>query len=498
MNAIKIPKMTTANIRGVIPTVGLIVALGLAVACGEPFNSYKESQEALTAFMLAASAEDLDTAVAQTISPKFRDRVEDLIYCDPDLFKDFASVRIVRSKFVGNRFQTQGSGPFSGRYWLEGYLSYESGMEVPFIAQFMDTKSGWKIVELQNADRFWGVPKGLNNEQRSYPGRTVALAADRRGNLFISATRSDGRLVISDGVYRVDATTGATTFYADSGTRGFPASLVVDQDGNLFIWDSQPRRIRIVEATTGTVTTISEELGGDLALDGHGNLYVATEALFRVDLDTGSWERVDQLRVGRFITVTNHGSLSYSDDSGSFKLDAPLYERARILTLARDGSTVVAFVGDHGTTDLAADDRGNLFIAQGEQARTGRPKSPGVLRVDARTGAITTIANKCSPAVHVAVDGGGNVFFSDEFHRIRRVDTTTGAVTTIPWHPESGGGEALPLVPTRAPATPMPTAMPTTAKGISAGYNHTSDVTTTRSSQLAARWWAPVPVGRDR
>jgi cysteine-rich repeat protein len=89
---------------------------------------------------------------------------------------------------------------------------------------------------------------------------------------------------------------------------------------------------------------------------------------------------------------------------------------------------------------VAVDRIGDLFIADTANYR--------VLRVEMATGAVTTVAGTGtegysgddSPATsaqfrspsRVAVDGFGNLFIADQSdHRIRRVDATTGMITTV-------------------------------------------------------------------
>src|SRR5439155_20751462 len=89
---------------------------------------------------------------------------------------------------------------------------------------------------------------------------------------------------------------------------------------------------------------------------------------------------------------------------------------------------------------VAVDGAGNLFMAEGGNAR--------IRRVDAGTGTITTVAGNGTfgfsgdggPAtaaelgtpVGVALDGAGNLFIADYYnYRIRRVDAGTGTITTV-------------------------------------------------------------------
>ncbi|MCH8206658.1 MAG: hypothetical protein IH956_06600, partial [Chloroflexi bacterium] len=107
-------------------------------------------------------------------------------------------------------------------------------------------------------------------------------------------------------------------------------------------------------------------------------------------------------------------------------------------------------------TQLALDDSGNLFI-------TDRGNH-NIRRVDATTGIITTVAGTgergfsgdggpaTSAQLHdptgLAIDGAGNLYIVDsDNYRIRRVDATTGIITTVAGTGERGaigdGGPAI-------------------------------------------------------
>ncbi len=130
----------------------------------------------------------------------------------------------------------------------------------------------------------------------------TGVAADANGNVYFANT--GGQIVD-----RVDASTGAVTAVAGTGTAGFsgdggsaanaqldlPSGVALDGAGNLYIGDTGNGRIRRVDATSGVITTIAGTgdfgFGGDdgpatsasfrfvaptgLAVDGLGNVYIA-------------------------------------------------------------------------------------------------------------------------------------------------------------------------------------------------------------------------------
>ena len=139
----------------------------------------------------------------------------------------------------------------------------------------------------------------------------------------------------------------------------------------------------------------------NLAVDGSGNLYViASVSIFRITPN------------GRLFVHAGRGA-GFAGDGGPAR-------QANISSLA-----------------LAADEAGNIVIADSHNR---------IRRVDASTGIITTIAGTGAPGfggdggpatsatfgnpIGVAIDHAGNVYFSAD-NRVRRIDAITGIVTTV-------------------------------------------------------------------
>jgi hypothetical protein len=111
---------------------------------------------------------------------------------------------------------------------------------------------------------------------------------DSSGNLFVADT--DNRRV-----RRVDASTGIITTVAGYGTNGFsgdgssataaslsyPQGLALDGQGNLFIVDRDNQRVRRVDAATGIITTIS----GNGFIGSTGDSAPATSVSFNFPVD---------------------------------------------------------------------------------------------------------------------------------------------------------------------------------------------------------------------
>jgi sugar lactone lactonase YvrE len=266
------------------------------------------------------------------------------------------------------------------------------------------------------------------------------VAADSAGNIFIAGMGMDQ-------VFRVDPT-GNFTVVAGTGTAGFsgdggpassaalasPSGLVVDTQGDLFIADGGNQRIRRVDAVSGIITTVAGN--GQYSFSGDGG--PATSASLRGPYD---------------VALDGQGNL-FIADLGNQRVRRVDAVSGIITTVAGNGQS--GFSGDGGPatsatlslpSGVAVDAQGNLFIADDNNQR--------IRRVDATTGIITTYAGNGGgvslgdggPAINatlsnphaVAVDAHGNVFIADAGSgRIRRVDAATQRITTVAGTAASG------------------------------------------------------------
>ncbi len=159
-----------------------------------------------------------------------------------------------------------------------------------------------------------------------------AVAADPQGNLFIADSWSHRvRKVTTSGDISTIAGTGEAGFSGDGGpaisAKLFcPRGLALDAHGNLYIADSGNSRVRKVLASSGAISTIAgtgkEGFGGDagqaaaaqlnrprgLALDADGNLYIADSWNFRVRKVTPQ---------GAISTVAGSGTYGVGGDGGA-------------------------------------------------------------------------------------------------------------------------------------------------------------------------------------
>ena len=262
--------------------------------------------------------------------------------------------------------------------------------------------------------------------------RPSAIAYDAAGNLYIAET---GRHVIC----KVDLAGNITTI-AGTGVQGFsgdgsaataavldsPQGLALDAHNHLYIADTHNNRVREVDLGTGVIRTIAGSTAGfsgdggaavnaqlrlptALAIDAGGNLYVA---------DTGN-HRVRRINpaTGTITTVAGDGRQGFSGDRGP---------------------AIAASIDSPG--GLAIDAAGNLLIADTHNQRVRSvDTASGVIRTIAGTGAVgyagdsgAASAARLALPHGISIDAAGNIYIADTANqRIRRIDATTGAITTV-------------------------------------------------------------------
>ena len=289
-----------------------------------------------------------------------------------------------------------------------------------------------------------------------------------------------------------------------------PMRVTGDRAGSLFVTDAHHARIRRIDTSTGIIDTVAgcgtEGYSGDggpavhariasphgSALDRHENIYIA-------DLKNDRIRRVDA-STGIITTVAGNGEHGYSGDGGPATeamlaspiavfatADGDLYiadhrnSRVRKVNAATGIITTVVgtgaqdFHGDGGPAthaaislprDVALDPDGSLYIADGANNRIRKVNSNGAITTVAGTGRAdysgdggpANEANLSMP-YSIALDRDGNLYVVDTGNRrVRKVDASTGIITTIAGNGSYGysgdGGPAIdaPLAVGKRPA----------------------------------------------
>jgi len=252
----------------------------------------------------------------------------------------------------------------------------------------------------------------------------VGVAADHLGNVFIADTGNNRiRMVTPAGVVTTVAGTGNGGFSGDGGPAvsaqlALPVDVSVDAAGNLFVADQANYRIRLVNpaGVISTVAGVSDDghsamsaqffFPNSIAVDQNGNVYVADTDIHRIRKITPD---------GTLITVAGNGTPGYSGDGGA-ATSAQLYYPAGItvdsagnLYIADTRNQRVRKVGPNGVITTVAGNGGGNGDGDGGPALQAQLIEPG----------------------SVAVDGSGNVYIAETGgHRIRQVNTA-GVITTV-------------------------------------------------------------------
>jgi trimeric autotransporter adhesin len=313
-------------------------------------------------------------------------------------------------------------------------------------------KSRWLVLSIllfsylpdlnaQTINTFAGDRTGDGGPATSaYLGGSLGIALDRHGNLYIADPNNHRirKVNTSEGTISTIAGTGQAGYNEDSklatrATLNYPSDIAFDTLGNLYIADRANRRIRKINGIDGTISTVAGN--GLFGYNGDGGL--ATEASLMGPLG---------------IALDAEGNIYFSDENNVVRKIA----NGIINTIA--GVGWYGFEGDGGPATqarlagpsrLVIDTQGNLLIADTNNHR--------IRKVDRNSGIISTIAGNGNyqysgdggPAINagmqsptsIGLDTAGNLFISERFgNRIRKINHSDGNINTIAGNGSSGFG----------------------------------------------------------
>ncbi|MBZ5672989.1 MAG: IPT/TIG domain-containing protein [Acidobacteriia bacterium] len=238
------------------------------------------------------------------------------------------------------------------------------------------------------------------------------------------------------------AGTGVHGFAGDGGaataaTLAFPAGIVFDTAGNLYIGDTANSRVRKID-TNGTITTFAGtgDFGdfGDtnaatkaglnrpygLAFDKAGNLYIA---------DTYN-DAIRKVTASSNVMSTVAGTFEgFGGDGGG--ATGALMDTPTAVVLDAAGNLYIADTNNHRIRKVGTDGNISTFVGTGNAASTGDGGPAAKAALNTPEG--------------LAIDKAGNIYIADtSSHRVRKV-APDGTITTIAGNGTGGfGGDGGP------------------------------------------------------
>jgi uncharacterized protein (TIGR03437 family) len=269
-------------------------------------------------------------------------------------------------------------------------------------------------------------------------GAATSAFFNRPDGLAIDGSRN---IVVADyGNYeaRRFSIGGAIVSFGQLQPFSVPLGVAVDQVGNFYISDTEPRVLKVTPANVTTVVAGNGTLGytGDtgqasmasisdptgVAVDLAGNVYLTDYTNSRIRMVNPA---------GIINTIAGNGKVSFSGDNGPAKN---------------------AGMDPH---DVAVDTQGNIYVADELNNRIRKITPNGNITTVAGTGVagysgdggLATLAQFNMPS-GIAVDTNGNLYIADYYNAVVRRVTAGGLITTIAGngtlYPASGdGGPAI-------------------------------------------------------
>ena len=286
------------------------------------------------------------------------------------------------------------------------------------------------------------------------------VAVDLSGNLYVSDSGNHR-------VRKIDTLTGVISTVAGGGQwtlssranlgDGGPASeallsspsgVALDATDSVYVADSGHNRVRKIDAASGMISTIAEvrrPIG--VAVDLAGNVYVAYyRGLRKIDAASGAISTLEATNSSSGVAVDSAGNVFLSDHYRIHRIEAASGVTSQFAGSNNDTCGFAGGVAEEARffspASIAIGGAGEVFLT--DSNRVWKLDATGIVSILAGTGERTWYSDvklgDGGPAteatfhdpVGVAVDAAGNVYVADTGnHRIRRIDTSTGMISTV-------------------------------------------------------------------
>jgi len=271
------------------------------------------------------------------------------------------------------------------------------------------------------------------------------VALDSAGNLYIADTANNRIRMVSPGNPPGNITTVAGTGIAGNfGNGGLavnaslsaPYGIAVDSSANIYIADTFNLVIRLVNASTGVITTVAGNGQPCNPTASCGDGGPATQANFAFPTT---------------VAVDNNGNF-YIADAGANRI-RKVNSSGIITTIAGDGTActnpLIGNCGDaglatsaqlNGPFGVAVDTNGNVYIADTMDNRVRKVDTSGTITGYAFNGQnafgpnrVAAISSSYNTPQYLAVDPHGNLYVSgsDFYYVIQRIDVYDGTVISV-------------------------------------------------------------------
>jgi len=244
----------------------------------------------------------------------------------------------------------------------------------------------------------------------------------------VIGTRSYGQALIN-----TIAGSGTAGYSGDGGMAvnaqvNNPFGVALDASGNVYIADAANNCIRMLNMTTGIISTIAgngtagatgdgglaiaAELNNPtgVAVDAAGNVYVADQANNKV--------RKIAVATGVITTIAGNGTAGYSGDGAA----AASAELSSPYSVALDAGDNV-YIADAGNNRIR-----EINVSTGNISSVAGSTAVGGFGGD---GGLATVATLNHP-MGVALDASGNIYIADTYNgRIREVNIGSGKISTV-------------------------------------------------------------------